>query len=173
MVSNSVLKHKGQTLTYHQCLTIEEAKENELPEGIYFFWTLGSRKIINPLEAVQIVLNAAEDGNLDVQDVLDPRKLKTYYETLHQTQINRVKKSLIDIKKHYTQAYAQAGLDQNSINEMQKNIDKQLEQYDNVGFPGIDGLIHPSRKEAEAILGGKENINKFMSPELQRKVFGG
>ncbi len=173
MVVNSILKHKGDTLTYHQCISLEEAKENELPEGVYFFWMHGNRKILNPFEIVQIVLQATKDGSLDVQELLNPKKLKAHYETLHQTQLGRIKESLTDMKTAYTKAYSQGGMDQASLNEMQKHLDTQIEQFDRVGFPQMDGLANPNREQAEVILGGKENVDKFMSPELQKKVFGG
>lgn len=171
MVTHKLFDYKGETLTFHQCMTQDEAKENELPEGVYFFWTLGKQKINNPYDIVQLTLKATEEGTLDVQKLVTPENMRQHYKALHEGQMSTIKKALQKTKSYYESAYSQSGIDSKAIAEITKNLNKQINSFDKMGFPGMNGLSRPTRKQAEILLGNKENVDRFMSPEMQRKVF--
>jgi hypothetical protein len=172
MISQKILDYNDDTLTYHQCVNEKEAKKEKLPQGLYFFWTLGSQKITNPFEAVQIYLKATESEQSEIRKLVTPQNLAKHYNKVHLTQMETLKKSMRQTKQMYEKLYAQSGMNHQAIKAMQDTMNKQMDYYDKIGFPGINGMFKPTKKQAEAMAGSIENLNKVMPDEVQKKVFG-
>ena len=171
MVSQEIFKYKGEVFKFHQCLHQEEAKKEKLPAGLYFYWTLGDKKITNPYDAVQIYLKATEEEQSALQKLITPQNLTKHYHKLHAKQMETVKNSMRQTKAAYENIYAQSGISKQAIKAVQDTMDKQLDYFDQIGFPNLDGLFRPTRKQAEAMAGSKANLDKVMPEEVQRKVF--
>ncbi len=47
-----------------------------------------------------------------------------------------------------------------------------MEFYDkDTPFPGPDGVFQPSRKQAEILMQGKENLDATIPKEIQKEIF--
>ncbi len=170
MVSQEVLKYKGETLMFYQCVNKEEAQKEKLPDGLYFYWKLGKQKITSPFEAVQIYLKATADEQSAIHKLIVPHNLAKHYKNLHKVQMETIKNSMQQAKKSYEKTYIQSGMSKQAVTAMQEMADKQINQLDSLGFPGLDGLFKPTRQQAEVLL-GKENMDKIIPKETQRKLF--
>lgn len=172
MVVSEVFDHKGETLKFHQCVTAEEAKKENLPNGVYFFWMLGKRRIVNPMEVIQLVIQSSNSGHLNAPKLLNAESLNNHYKNLKEAQLAVIKKAMNQTKQSYNNAYANAGMPAHVVEEVNRTIDIQSKNLDQAGFPEMDGVTRPSRKQAEFLAGGKENIDRFLPKSLQKKIFG-
>lgn len=157
-------------LTYCQYANLDEAKKADLPNGTHFFWEYKGQRIYSPGEIVQLVIEHAQSGQLQSSDFTTHQNIQKYYKGLFESQ----KKSALEQMGKVKQGMEAMTDIPDEIKKVSiENLDNTIKIYqDSDMFPDIDGIFRPKRETAEKLVGGKENLNKMLTPEQQRNLFG-
>lgn len=159
-----------QEITFYQCDTLEEAQKAGLPQGVFFYWEIDGARIYSPGELVNLVVLGAPTGVFQqAQHYMNPKALQDYYRALYDAQRNMILTEFKKLEEAYTQDIT---IPEDVRKAMQTQIETTRQFYEkHMPFPDIDGLYKPTKEEAERIVGGAEQLDTVMPPEVQREFF--
>lgn len=162
MIKTQVATINKKTLTYHQCVSIDEQKD--LPKGITGYWEYEGRKIFAPGEVVKLVTQNVQNSELTAFN--NPKVVQDHYKKLREHQ----QKQIID---HYDKMIADIRANPNYPSDAKEHTIKQIEDNKrNIAsmYPDADGIFRPDKNTAEKLL-GQDVINNLT--EYQKKeIFG-
>lgn len=172
MQETTVGKLGNKDLKFFQCVDLEEAQKANLPNGTHFYWEYDGQRIYTPGEIVTLVIQHSQEGSLQVNTMINSRSIQDHYKNLYEAQ----RKSILEhMGKMKTQLQKQTqGMPQAAQGEALRNLDQTMDFYKkHTPFPGVDGVFRPTRKQAEVLLHGKDNLDKTLTKEQQAELFGG
>ncbi len=157
-------------LTFHQCMTSEEAKEQGLPEGTHFFWEYDGKRMYSPGEVVSLVILHAQGGTLSASSLTTTKNIKEYYERLYKTQQQT---ALDSMKQMQEQLQGAPGIPPEVKKAAADNLKQTMELHQkNMPFPGMDGMFRPTKEQAAHLVGGVDKLNQMFTEEQQKNMFG-
>ena len=156
-------------LTYYQYADLDESKKANLPNGVHFYWEFDGQRIYSPGEVVQLVLEHAQKGQLQSSDFTTSHNIRKYYKQLFDAQKNAALEQMNKVRQNISEM---TGIPTDIKQASLKNLSDTIKLYQNNDmFPDIDGIFRPSRKTAEKLVGGKEQLNKLLTREQQQRLF--
>ena len=165
MVKTKVAEIEGKELFYCQLTSQDEAKKNNLPDGIYFFWEYGGERIQSPWKVVSMIQHACYDGKLQVNKMITPPEIRKHYSSLMQAQQEQLLTALNKTKE----IYVKNGMPKQTLDV----VDQMIETYSGkeMPCPNIHGRFKPTRRQAERLV-GKETLEKYLNKEQIKESFG-
>jgi hypothetical protein len=162
MIEQEIGELNGEKILYCQAESIEEARKEQLPEGIFFYWKKGTERFYSPAAIILMVQQGVEKGTFAPQAMA--HDAHTFYQALIQAQ----KANLILFLSDSLEKYQQSNLPPQALDA----IAGMMQQYKDMLGPDIEGVFTPSRKEAADIAGGEEALKSYYGDAQLKSIFG-
>lgn len=158
----------GQKVQFCQALTIEEARECGLPEGVYHYWeTEKGEKIFSPFKIISEIQKEISASKFDENNIEAKKNIESFHKRVYDAQRDFVVTTLERTRSQY--------IKMNAPRALIEQVERQIKEYSNqtVGNPDMDGMYRPGKEEREAIMQSeKEHLLKYYSEEKIREIFG-
>ena len=156
-------------LTFCQYESLHDAKKDNLPENMYYYWEYNGQRIFSPGEIVSLMILHVKTGSFQSQSLLNQKSMQQHYNNLHEVQQSAILNQFKEMEKQVKESGSPMPVQKAALDSLRKNIqiyETQPPQID------LDGLFKPSREQAIILLGGEDNLNKYLTPEQQQELFG-
>lgn len=160
----------NKDLTFCQYESLDDAKKDNLPENMYYYWEYNGQRIFSPGEVISLVILHAKTDSFQAQSLLSQKSMQQYYNKLHEAQQTTILNQFKEMEKQVKEHGGPAPVQKAALESLRTNMQMYQNSPPKVG---LDGVFKPTREQAIVLLGGEENLNKFLTPEQQQELFEG